>query len=296
MPDIKLFSSVSEAVRSLFGESRYVIKRNYVAGGDINEACALTLDDGTILFMKSNSLVSLANFKAEAAGLHAIRETGAIGVPDVLGVGTDTGFSFLLLSYIRGGRRISHYWETFAEELAAMHRAAPSGSGKYGFGEDNWIGARKQLNTPHDKWIPFFRDCRLAPQIKSAGNYLLAEDRRRAEYLLDHLDRFLAEPERPSLVHGDLWSGNMITGDDGKGWLIDPAAYYGHPEIDIAMTELFGGFPQAFYEAYREAGMLQPGYGERKDLYNLYQLLNHLNMFRSGYLPDVRRILKKYAG
>ena len=296
MPDIKLFSSVSEAVRSLFGESRYVIKRNYVAGGDINEACALTLDDGTILFMKSNSLVSLANFKAEAAGLHAIRETGAIGVPDVLGAGTDTGFSFLLLSYIRGGRRISHYWETFAEELAAMHRAAPSGSGKYGFGEDNWIGARKQLNTPHDKWIPFFRDCRLAPQIKSAGNYLLAEDRRRAEYLLDHLDRFLAEPERPSLVHGDLWSGNMITGDDGKGWLIDPAAYYGHSEIDIAMTELFGGFPQAFYEAYREVGMLQPGYGERKDLYNLYQLLNHLNMFGSGYLPDVRRILKKYAG
>ena len=296
MPDIKLFSSVSEAVRSLFGKSRYVIKRNYVAGGDINEACALTLDDGTILFMKSNSLVSLANFKTEAAGLHAIRETGAIGVPDVLGAGTDTGFSFLLLSYIRGGRRISHYWETFAEELAAMHRAAPSGSGKYGFGEDNWIGARKQLNTPHDKWIPFFRDCRLAPQIKSAGNYLLAEDRRRAEYLLDHLDRFLAEPKRPSLVHGDLWSGNMITGDDGKGWLIDPAAYYGHPEIDIAMTELFGGFPQAFYEAYREAGMLQPGYGERKDLYNLYQLLNHLNMFGSGYLPDVRRILKKYAG
>ena len=296
MPDIKLFSSVSEAVRSLFGESRYVIKRNYVAGGDINEACALTLDDGTILFMKSNSLVSLANFKAEAAGLHAIRETGAIGVPDVLGAGTDTGFSFLLLSYIRGGRRISHYWETFADELAAMHRAATSESGKYGFAENNWIGARKQINTPHDKWIPFFRDCRLAPQIKSAGNYLLAEDRRRAEYLLDHLDRFLAEPERPALVHGDLWSGNMITGDDGKGWLIDPAVYYGHPEIDIAMTELFGGFPQAFYEAYREVGMLQPGYGERKDLYNLYQLLNHLNMFGSGYLPDVRRILKKYAG
>ena len=111
-----------------------------------------------------------------------------------------------------------------------------------------------------------------------------------------HLDRFLEEPERPSLVHGDLWSGNMITGNDGKGWLIDPAVYYGHPEVDIAMTELFGGFPRAFYEAYEDTGMLQPGYGDRRDLYNLYQLLNHLNMFGRGYLPEVRRILKRYAG
>ena len=296
MSDIKLFTSVSEAVRNIFGESRHVVKRNYVAGGDINEAYALKLDDGTTLFMKSNSLNSLENFMAEAAGLEAIRATGAIGVPDVLGAGTDTGFSFLLLAYIRGGRRIGHYWETFAEELAAMHRAGPYGFGKYGFEGDNWIGARKQVNTPYDEWVPFFRDCRLALQIRSAENYLLAEDMRRAGYLLDHLDRFLVEPERPSLVHGDLWSGNMITGDDGKGWLIDPAVYYGHPEIDIAMTELFGGFPQAFYDAYKDTGMLQPGYGDRKDLYNLYQLLNHLNMFGRGYLYDVRRILKKYAG
>lgn len=296
MPDIKLFTSVSEAVKSIFGESRYVVKKNYVAGGDINEACTITLDDGTILFMKTNIPAFLTNFKAEAAGLEAIRATGAIGVPAVLGAGTDIGFSFLLLTHIRGGGRISHYWETFAEELAAVHRADLPEFGKYGFREDNWIGTRKQINTPHDKWIPFFRDCRLEPQIKSAGNYLMAEDRRRAEYLLDHLDRFLVEPDRPFLVHGDLWSGNMITGDDGKGWLIDPAVYYGHPEIDIAMTELFGGFPQVFYEAYRDTGMLQPGYGDRKDLYNLYQLLNHLNMFGRGYLPDVRRILKKYAG
>ena len=110
-----------------------------------------------------------------------------------------------------------------------------------------------------------------------------------------NLDRYLVEPEKPSLVHGDLWPGNMITGDDGKGWLIDPAVYYGHPEVDIAMTELFGGFPRAFYEAYKEAGRLQPGYEDRKDLYNLYQLLNHLNMFGRGYLPEVRWILAKYG-
>ena len=123
MPDIKLFTSVSEAVKSIFGESRYVVKKNYVAGGDINETCTITLDDGTILFMKTNIPAFLTNFKAEAAGLEAIRATGAIGVPAVLGAGTDTGFSFLFLTYIRGGGRISHYWETFAEELAAVHRA-----------------------------------------------------------------------------------------------------------------------------------------------------------------------------
>lgn len=306
MSDIKLFTSVSEAVQSIFGQNRSVSKKSYAAGGDINEACILTLDDGTTLFMKSNSAASLANFMAEAAGLDEIRATGAIGVPDVLGAGTDAGMSFLLLSYIGSGGRIRHYWETFASELAAMHRADLhrtgarsadiSGTVEYGFPEDNWIGARKQINTPHSKWIPFFRDCRLVPQLHAARNYFSVEDLSRAEYILAHLDRYLTEPERPSLVHGDLWSGNMITGDDGKGWLIDPAVYYGHPEVDIAMTELFGGFPRAFYEAYEDTGMLQPGYGDRRDLYNLYQLLNHLNMFGRGYLPEVRRILKRYAG
>ena len=316
-----LYPSLAEAVKAIFGENRHVAKKTPISGGDINDAYALTLDDGTILFMKSNTVSSLANFRAEAAGLEAIRATGAIGVPAVLGMGTDKGFSFLLLEYIRGGSRIRNYWEMFAAQLAEMHRAdvpsganapnranvpsradvsnianAPESEGKeYGFSEDNWIGARKQLNTLHSEWIPFFRDCRLAPQLQSARSYFSGEDLNRAEYILANLDRYLVEPEKPSLVHGDLWSGNMITGDDGKGWLIDPAVYYGHPEVDIAMTELFGGFPRAFYEAYKEAGRLQPGYEDRKDLYNLYQLLNHLNMFGRGYLPEVRWILAKYG-
>ena len=318
MKKIKEYGSLSGAVKDLFGESRYVEKRSYVSGGDINEACVLTLDDGSFVFMKSNAVSSLPNFRAEAAGLNEIRRMGAIGVPEVLGAGTDEGISFLLMEYIIGGRRVRSFWETFAAELAAMHSAEVSGTGEYGgsekrgtgehetsesyrtgeygFFEDNWIGSRRQSNTPHSKWIPFFRDCRLVPQFDAAARYFSAEDRKRIEYLLSHLDRFLAEPERPSLVHGDLWSGNMITGNDGKGWLIDPAVYYGHPEIDIAMTELFGGFPPAFYEAYKETGMMQPGYEDRKELYDLYQLLNHLNMFGSGYLPGVKRIVKKYAG
>ena len=296
MSNIRNYGSLSDAVRDVYGEARSVEKRRYVSGGDINEACVLTLDDGSFLFMKSNSAAALSNFRAEAEGLRRIRETGAIGVPQILATGTDEGYSFLLMEYIIGGRRVSHYWETFAAELAAMHRADSSRDLPYGLETDNWIGARKQINTPKSSWIAFFRDCRLAPQFASAARYFSVEDRTRIDDLLSHLDRFLVEPAGPSLVHGDLWSGNMITGNDGKGWLIDPAVYYGHPEADIAMTELFGGFPPAFYDAYEETGMLQPGYEDRRDLYNLYQLLNHLNMFGSGYLPGVKRILKRYAG
>ena len=109
-----------------------------------------------------------------------------------------------------------------------------------------------------------------------------------------NLDRYLVEPEKPSLVHGDLWSGNFITGSDGQAWLIDPAVYVGHAEADLAMTELFGGFHPRFYAAYREVNPLQPGYEQRRDLYNLYHLLNHLNLFGRGYLSSVLRILSRY--
>ena len=287
-------SSLADAIERLYGEGRRIESRSCVSGGDINDAFRLMLDDGTILFMKSNTACALSNFEAEAAGLDAIKKTGAIGVPAVLALGTDGGRSFLLLEYISGAARVPGYWETFARELAGMHRAEMGT--KFGFETDNFIGSRKQINTPHDSWIGFFRDCRLAPQLKAAEHYFSAKDRRRAEHLLSHLDNYLTEPEKPALVHGDLWSGNMITGNDGKGWLIDPAVYYGHPEADIAMTELFGGFSSQFYDAYREAGLMEDGYADRKDLYNLYQLLNHLNMFGGGYLSSVLRIIGRYAG
>ena len=194
--------------------------------------------------------------QAEEAGLQAIAGTGAIGTVRVLGIGTDPGgFSFLLLEFVTPGKKNRDYWERLGAELYAMHRAPmPSDNSEnkkneFGFGTDNFIGSRRQKNTWTDEWIPFFRDCRLRPQLKAAERWLDQRDRKLADSLLDHLDQYLIEPDAPSLIHGDLWAGNVMTGSDGRAWIIDPAAYYGHPEADLAMTELFGGYIQPLSSA-----------------------------------------------
>lgn len=295
------FSSLEEAFTSLFGNGAAIAKVERIFGGDINESYGLTLTEGQHIFMKANSGEDVSFFAAEAAGLCAIAGTKAVGTPQILGYGADAGRmgkAFLLLEFVSPGRRRRDYWETLGHELADMHRADTAeytAGRRFGFSRDNYIGLREQVNTPRESFITFFRDCRLVPQFRAAEGCFDKKDMRKAAWLLDHLEDFLAEPEHPSLLHGDLWAGNVMTGSDGRAWLIDPAAYVGHAEADIAMTELFGGFPAAFYGAYREAGMLQPEYRERRDLYNLYHLLNHLNMFGGSYLSSVRRILERYA-
>ncbi len=291
------FTSLESAINSLFGEGTKIESASRISGGDINEAYGLTLTGGKCIFMKSNTKENLSFFDAEAEGLAAIARTKAIGTPHILGVGTNNdraGYSFLLLEFISGKSRNRNYWEDFAGKLSDMHRASTAGlvsNGKYGFDSDNYIGRRRQVNTGYDSWVSFFRDCRLEPQFKDAARYFDREDTKKITRFLDHIDEILVEPEYPSLLHGDLWSGNVITGNDGGACLIDPAVYVGHAEADIAMTELFGGFPPAFYDAYKEAASLQPGYERRRDVYNLYHLLNHLNMFGRTYLPGVKRII-----
>ena len=296
MADIKRFSSLQDALRDLFGAG--VKASNRILGGDINDAYELILTTGERVFMKSNMKSDSSFFTAEAEGLAAIAQTGMIGTPRVLGCGGDSGRTFLLLEFIEGKSRISDYWETFGRQLAKMHMAQTKKyvtGGAYGFNRDNYIGYSKQINTPHSDWIGFFRDCRLDVQFRMAEKYFDAAECKRINSLLDRLDNLLIEPEHPSLLHGDLWSGNFMTGADGKAWLIDPAVYVGHAEVDIAMTELFGGFSEKFYSAYREVALMQPGYEDRRDLYNLYQLLNHLNMFGGSYLSSVRRIMGRYV-
>ena len=264
-----------------------------VSGGDINAAYRLTLTDGTRVFMKANRSAYTAFFQAEADGLAAIRETGAIGVPAVIASGSDERYgSFLLLEWIEAAHQKSNFWETFGRNLARMHLAD---AGCFGWKHDNYIGSTPQINMPHESWISFFRNCRLAPQFKRAQHWFDAVMRQRITRLLDHLDDILVEPPRTSLLHGDLWPGNFTIGSDGQAWLIDPAVYVGHAEADLAMTELFGGFHPRFYAAYQEVNPFQAGYAERRDMYNLYHLLNHLNLFGGGYLSSVDRILRRYT-
>ena len=295
------FPSIKDALASLFGSNVKIAHSCRVSGGDINEAYDLTLSNGSRIFMKSNAKENIGFFTAEAMGLQAIAQTKTIQTPPILCFGTEeahNGYSFLLLVFASGKRRKEAYWQTFAQQLAAMHNAPAAEfvpGGNYGFIQDGYIGATKQHNNPHMSWVAFFRDCRLKPQFQAAARYFDSKTLKKTDWLLNHLDNFLEEPKRPSLLHDDLWSGNFITGNDGKAWLIDPAAYVGHAEADIAMTELFGGFSPAFYDAYMESAPLQPGYSRRRDLYNLYHLLNHLNLFGRTYLTSVTRVIDEYA-
>ena len=213
---MKHYDSFSGAARELFDGCTPAVCP--VSGGDINRAYRLTAA-GKSVFMKANRKENAPFFDAEVSGLEAIERTGTIRVPEVLGLGTDERYgAFLLLEWAEG-RPGKAFYEHFGHSLAAMHLADTTAfvhGGLFGFDADNYIGAGEQENIPESSWIAFFGQHRLLPQIKRAEEYFDENDRRRIAYLLDHLDRYLGEPKFPSLLHGDLWSGNYLAGNDGE--------------------------------------------------------------------------------
>ncbi len=219
-------------------------------------------------------------YAAEAEGLAALREAGA-RAPEPYAHGLREGRAYIEMERLELGGAPD--WPALARMLAALHRHSGE---RFGWGADNWIGLSPQKNGWREDWVGFYRDCRLAPQLERAG--LLPE----AETLIARLSAFFeGYRPAPSLLHGDLWSGNVGFTPAGPV-LFDPAVYYGDREADLAMTELFGGFPGEFYAAYRAAWPLDSGYETRKHLYNLYHLLNHLNLFGGGYLGQARAMLR----
>ncbi len=262
--------------------------REYIRKRDIYSSHVADLPGGKV-FTKAGGRDSLS---CEAEGLEAIRATGTIHVPEILLADEVDGRYYLATQYIEGGGMPRY--EEFGRNLAMMHLADADG---FGFPRDNYIGAGYQVNTPEDTWISFFRERRLRVQFERAGSYFAGtEYAEKFNTLLKELDRILIEPDHPSLLHGDLWGGNYVTGPGGHIYLIDPAVYYGHREADIAMTELFGGFPESFYRGYEEVIPADEGYRGRRDIYNLYHLLNHLNIFGSGYLGSVKAVIDRYVG
>lgn len=291
---ISMYHNLDEAVKYIWGQGVSIQNKQPVSGGDINEAYRLLLSNEEEAFLKINRKAGEIFFRAEANGLTAMRDAGA-NVPKVLGYGE----GFLLLVYEKSSFKANDYGTLLGQMLFNMHLSNTEKLVKgnvFGFYEDNFIGTTVQINSPKSGWVKFFRDARLGVQMKMADRYFDKEDRKRCKLLLDRLGDLLIEPKFPSLLHGDLWSGNAMPDRKGKPMLIDPAVYVGHHEADLAMTELFGGFPSTFYNAYYEIIPKESGYEDRRDIYNLYHLLNHLNLFGKSYLASVRRILRHYVG
>ena len=269
------------------GQSFAIRKRQALSGGCINQAWKIS-DSERAFFVKIHAAAGLAMFEAEAAGLTELAASQTVRVPKPVSWGSAADLAWLALEYLPLGG--TGAMATLGRQLAALHRQPQP---YFGWRRDNTIGSTPQRNTRSDDWIEFWREQRLSLQLElAAKNGYGGGLQRQGEALLARLaGLFVSYQPTPALLHGDLWSGNAGATVDGEPVVFDPAVYYGDREADLAMTELFGGFPACFYAAYREAWSLDAGYVQRRMLYNLYHVLNHLNLFGGGYLAQAERLI-----
>jgi protein-ribulosamine 3-kinase len=266
-----------------------------VGGGSINQAWQVTAN-GQKFFCKVNDSKQYPGlFEKEANGLKALRQANCIQTPAVIGVHYKYEQQLLLLQWVeKDSRRTDAFWKRFGRELAALH-SWKGGQAMPGFEEDNYMGALPQYNSPMDNWCDFFRERRLKPQADLAKRRQLLPVPLLSS--LDNLYKKLPDifpAEDTSLLHGDLWSGNFLCGEAGTPVLVDPAVYYGHRSMDLAMTTLFGGFDKRFYEAYAHWHPLPANHAEQWEVCNLYPLLIHLNLFGQGYLSSIAAALHRF--
>jgi len=260
-----------------------------IYGGDINQSYRLAMTD-TDYFVKINTADKIDMFNKEAQGLQTLSKTQSFVVPTVYKTGVFKHQSYLLMEFIEKLEDVSNP-ENFAQSLARMHRQTHS---KYGFDTDNYIGELPQINTPSPHWIDFYIQNRLQYQIDLAGSKIPAQIQSAFEKLYQKLPDLLPV-EKASFLHGDLWNGNYFYNSQGQAVVFDPAVYYGHREVDLAMMSLFGGFERKIYEIYNEAFPLESGWKNRLKIYQLYPLLVHVNLFGISYLTSIEQILNEYA-
>lgn len=282
------WSAIARDIGAALGEPFAVREANPVGGGCINDAWTLA-DRDRRFFVKLNRADQLEMFVAEAAGLDEIRRSGAVRVPTPVCCGVAGSQGYLVLEHLdlsgSGGTAAD---EALGRGLAALHRVTQA---VYGWHIDNTIGSTPQHNRQDSEWIRFWGTHRLGFQLELAVMNGWNGLRDKGERLIEALPALL--PTRPpaSLLHGDLWSGNHAFLRNNTPVIFDPAVYYGDRETDLAMTELFGGFSARFHDAYRETWPLEPGYEIRKTVYNLYHVLNHLNLFGRSYLGQAERMI-----
>lgn len=262
-----------------------------LGGGSISTAYKATLDDGSMVFVKVHPQYP-DMFLKEACGLRELTLTKTIRIPEVLH--TDTQILILEFLPVATIKNYKRFFEQFGRSFARLHsHTAPV----YGFAEDNYIGSTPQKNLPHtDSWKEFFWSHRLLFQFRLAEKNGFGDERLRSLFMTleNRLDEIIPDDgEPPALLHGDLWNGNFLCIENDEPAIIDPAVYYGHREADLGMTLLFGGFSEHFYGSYNEEFSLRKGWEQRMEIYKLYHLMNHLNLFGEGYYGQVMNALQR---
>lgn len=299
--DSRLQEGIEAALSRHLDATVKIQRQRAVEGGCINSAVEIVLSSGDRFLVKTNRSAPEDFFQREAEGLRCIGETESIRVPKPIMVGGGSGGEgadcppFLILEFIDAAPARKNFAETLGRGLAGLHRRRAD---RFGFDTDNYIGSSAQPNPRTESWVDFFAKSRLGFQLdllRSRG-FATAELDAKVQTLIENLEKLIGGRDiEPSLLHGDLWAGNQMADESGGPVLIDPAVYYGDREADLAMTELFGRFGAKFYAAYREAYPLDSGYEDRRDIYNLYHLMNHLNLFGLSYMGGVMGILRQYT-
>ncbi len=290
-----LLSFASDILLLYMGKVPSDVVYQRLTGGCINDCFKISCNEG-VFFLKYNQGNFEIQFKTEAQALKLLGDTKTLKVPKVLQMGRHQGSAFILMEYMESESPGPDFWGNFGQNIAELHRTT-SENKQFGLPFDNFIGAIPQKNTFEKNWIDFFIKHRLDIQISLAlnNNLVTLDFLHRFRKLYDQLPGLLVD-EPPSLIHGDLWGGNFLYGSHGHAVLVDPAIYFGNREIELAFTMLFGGFSPAFYEGYKNAWPLQSGFEERIEIYNLYPLLVHVNLFGSSYLNHVKKVINKYVG
>lgn len=285
---------ISNELEKIFDKPFSNLQATPCGGGCINRTYILKESGNPIFFLKENSTSYEGMFEAEYSGLQAMQTVSGPRVPKPVTILTKNNHQYLIMELIHEGVRKSGFWPKFGRELALFHQEHRAA--QFGYPMTNYIGATHQINTNENSWPEFFSQHRLMFQLD-----LAISKNRASKKLIDGVQRlcrkmgnYLPDTQNASLLHGDLWGGNFMTDEKGNAVLIDPAVYYGVPEADLAMTELFGGFHRDFYDAYQEIQSLDPEYPQQKKIYNLYHILNHLNLFGTSYASQAERIVRSF--
>ena len=290
--DSRLEQFLESILFTTFGTGVKMKNIHYVGGGCINNTLKVNTSEGDF-FVKWNENEENDMFEKEIRGLKLLQNIPKANIPKTFNSGRLEGRNFLIMEFLEKHAPRADFWKALAESLTRIHLET---NNSYGLDHNNFIGRLPQRNDQERDWVQFFINHRLEVQL-GLGIYnglISSSFAEKFRLLYDQLPGLLVD-EPASLLHGDLWSGNFMVGPQGNPYLVDPAVYYGNREIELAFTKLFGGFDPEFYFVYNELYPLQPGFEERVEIYNLYPLLVHVNLFGTSYLSGVERTIRKYT-